>query len=79
MYVGVTSDLVKRVEEHRQKAADGFTKRYNIAMLVYYEIFEDIKDAITRERQLKEWKRKWKLELIESVNPYWRDIYEDIL
>ena len=78
LYVGVTSDLVKRVEEHRQKLVDGFTKRYSLTRLVYFEMFEDIKDAITRERHLKEWKRKWKTELIQSINPYWRDLYEDI-
>ena len=78
LYVGVTSDLVKRVEEHRQKLVDGFTKRYSVTRLVYFEMFEDIKDAITRERHLKEWKRKWKTELIQSINPYWRDLYEDI-
>ena len=78
LYVGVTSDLVKRVEEHRQKLVDGVTKRYSVTRLVYFEMFEDIKDAITRERHLKEWKRKWKTELIQSINPYWRDLYEDI-
>jgi putative endonuclease len=79
LYVGVTSDLIKRIDEHRQKLVDGFTKKYEITNLVYYETFEDIKDAIVRERQIKEWKRKWKMELIQSVNPYWRDLYEDIL
>jgi len=79
LYVGVTSDLVKRIEEHRQKLVEGFTKKYEITNLVYFETFEDIRDAIIRERQIKEWKRKWKTELIQSVNPYWRDLYEDIL
>jgi putative endonuclease len=79
LYVGVTSDLVKRIEEHRQKLVDGFTKKYGITTLVYFETFEDIRDAIIRERQIKEWKRTWKTELIQSVNPYWRDLYEDIL
>ena len=79
LYVGVTSDLAKRVEEHRQKLVHGFTKKYEISMLVYYEFFEDIRDAVIRERQIKEWKRKWKTELIQSVNPYWRDLHEDIL
>ncbi|MBI5203850.1 MAG: GIY-YIG nuclease family protein [Nitrospirae bacterium] len=78
LYVGVTSNLVKRVEEHREKLVDGFTKRYSVTRLVYFEMFEDIKDAITRERHIKEWKRKWKTELIQSINPYWRDLYEDI-
>ena len=79
LYVGVTSDLVKRIEEHKQKLVDGFTKKYGITTLVYFETFENIRDAIIRERQIKEWKRKWKTELIQSVNPYWRDLYEDIL
>ncbi len=79
LYVGVTSDLVKRIEEHRQKLVDGFTKKYEVINLVYFETFEDIRDAIIRERQIKEWRRKWKTELIQSVNPYWRDLYEDIL
>ena len=79
LYVGVTSDLIKRIEEHRQKLVDGFTKKYEITTLVYFATFEDIRDAVIRERQIKEWKRKWKTELIQSVNPYWRDLYEDIL
>jgi putative endonuclease len=79
LYVGVTSDLVKRIGEHRQKLVEGFTKKYEVTDLVYYEAFEEIRDAIVRERQVKEWKRKWKTDLIQSVNPYWRDLYEDIL
>jgi putative endonuclease len=79
LYVGVTSALIKRIEEHRQKLADGFTKKYDITSLVYFETFEDIRDAIVREKQIKEWKRKWKTDLIQSVNPYWRDLYNDIL
>jgi putative endonuclease len=79
LYVGVTSDLVKRIEEHKQKLADGFTKEYNVTNLVYFETFEDIEDAIVREKQIKGWKRKWKTELIQLVNPYWRDLHEDIL
>ena len=79
LYVGVTSDLVKRIEEHRQKLVDGFTKEYEVSNLVYYETFEDIRDAIVREKRIKGWKRKWKTELIQASNPYWRDLYEDIL
>jgi len=79
LYVGVTSDLVKRIEEHRLKLVDGFTEKHEITTLVYFETFEDIRDAIIRERQIKEWKRKWKTELIQSVNPYWHDLYEKIL
>ena len=78
LYIGSTSNLVKRIEEHRQKLVDGFTKRYDIAKLVYFEIFEDIKDAIVRERHLKKWEHKWKTKLIQSANPDWRDLYEDI-
>ena len=79
LYVGVTADLVKRIEEHRQKLVEGFTRKYEITHLVYFETFEEIREAIIRERQIKEWKRKWKTELIQSINPYWRDQYEDIL
>ena len=79
MYVGVTSDLVRRIAEHKQKLVDGFTKKYGVTNLVYFETFENIEDAIIRERQIKEWKRKWKTDLIQSINPYWRDMYEDIL
>ena len=79
LYVGVTSDLVKRIGEHRKKLVEGFTKKYEVTNLVYYEAFEEIRAAIVRERQIKEWKRKWKTDLIQSVNPYWRDLYEDIL
>ena len=78
LYIGATSNLVKRIEEHRQKLVDGFTKRYGVAKLVHFEIFEDIKDAIARERHLKKWERKWKTQLIQAANPYWRDLYEDI-
>ena len=78
LYVGVTSDLAKRMEEHRLKLVEGFTKRYGVTKLVYFEIFEDIKDAIARERHIKEWRREWKIELIQSFNPYWRDLYENI-
>ncbi len=79
LYVGVTSDLAKRVEEHRQKLVDGFTKEYEVTTLVYFETFDDITDAIAREKRIKGWKRKWKTDLIQSGNPYWRDLYEDIL
>ena len=79
LYVGVTSDLVKRVEEHRQKLTDGFTKKYEVTDLLYFEAVQDIREAIVRERQIKEWKCKWKTELIQSFNPYWQDLYEDIV
>ena len=79
LYVGVTSDLVKRVWEHKNDFVDGFTKRYGVHSLVYYEEHETIQDAIEREKNIKEWKRAWKIELIEKWNPSWRDLYGDIV
>ena len=78
LYLGVTSNLVKRVYEHKENLADGFTKRYSIKELVWYEAHEDVVAAITREKQIKKWNRNWKIELIESFNPEWRDLYQDI-
>lgn len=75
----VTSNLVKRVYQHKNHLADGFTSKYNIDKLVYYEIFEDIKEAIKREKQLKGGSRKKKIQLIESVNPNWEDLYGQLL
>lgn len=79
LYTGVTSDLVKRVYEHRNKMVDGFTKKYNVYKLVYYEIFEDMFNAITREKQIKGWKRDKKIMLIETINPKWEDQYKSII
>ena len=79
LYIGATSNLVKRMYEHRNKLVKGFTKQYNIHILVYYEVFTDINEAIKREKKLKEWRRKWKLELIEAKNPDWQDLYKDII
>ncbi len=76
LYTGVTNDLQRRVYEHRQKLIDGFTKRYNIGMLVYYEDTDDVEAAIGREKQIKGWRRSKKIELIESANPQWRDLSE---
>ena len=78
-YTGVTSDLVKRIWEHKNNLAEGFTKRYDVHQLVWYELHESMESAITREKRLKKWKRTWKLELIEKGNPYWRDLYETIV
>ena len=78
LYIGVTSDLVKRAYEHRTNAADGFTKRYNLHRLVWFEPHADAENAILRENRLKKWRRAWKLRLIEEQNPDWRDLYEDI-
>ena len=78
IYVGVTNDLVGRVYQHKNDMVDGFTKRYGVHSLVYYEQAEEICSAIEREKQLKKWNRKWKLELIEKVNPEWKDLYEEL-
>jgi putative endonuclease len=79
LYIGVTSDLVKRGWEHRTNAVDGFTKKYGVHILVYYEVHENMISAITREKQLKKWRRAWKLRLIEERNPEWRDLWQEII
>ncbi|PIS05384.1 MAG: hypothetical protein COT81_01220 [Candidatus Buchananbacteria bacterium CG10_big_fil_rev_8_21_14_0_10_42_9] len=76
LYIGVTNDLNKRVWRHKQKSVKGFTQKYNVTKLIYYEEFINVRDAITREKQLKAWKRKWKYELVDTVNPKWLDLYE---
>ena len=79
LYIGVTSDLVKRVWEHKSDFVEGFTKQHRVHHLVWYEMHENMGSAITREKQLKEWKRQWKIDLIEKTNPYWNDLYETII
>jgi putative endonuclease len=79
LYIGVTSDLIKRIWEHKNNMVEGFTKRYGIHQLVWYEVHEGMESAIEREKRLKDWKRKWKLELIESINPSWQDLYHTIV
>ena len=79
LYTGVTSDLVKRGWEHRNDLVEGFTKRYRVHRLLYYELHEDMESAITREKQIKKWNRAWKLELIEKENPDWRDLWDEII
>jgi putative endonuclease len=79
LYIGVTSDLVKRVTGHKSDLVDGFTKRYGVHRLVFYELHGDMMSAIAREKQLKKWNRAWKLELIETENPEWRDLTDEIL
>jgi putative endonuclease len=79
LYIGVTSDLVKRTYEHKNDMVDGFTKDYKVHDLVYYETTNDITSAITREKQLKKWKRAWKIELIEKSNSEWKDLYPSLL
>jgi len=78
LYIGVTSDLIKRVWEHKNDLIEGFTKKYQVHQLVYFEMHGDMNAAITREKQLKKWNRAWKIELIEKTNPCWRDLWEDI-
>jgi putative endonuclease len=78
LYIGVTSDLQKRVWEHKNDLVDGFTKKYGIHTLVYYELHADMVSAITREKQLKKWNRAWKLELVERENKTWVDLWERI-
>lgn len=79
LYIGVTNNLLGRTYQHKQKEIVGFTKKYNIDKLVYYEECNDINAAIKREKQLKRWKRQWKINLIEEFNPDWKDLYENFL
>ena len=79
LYVGVTSDLIKRVWEHRTCVVPGFSRQYNVYKLVWYELHESMLSAIAREKALKNWNRKWKLKLIETFNPDWQDLYEDLV
>ncbi len=78
IYIGITNDLVRRTYEHREGLAKGFTQKYGLKMLVYFESFDLVSAAIQRETSLKRWPRKWKLDLIESRNPQWRDLFEEI-
>lgn len=79
LYLGVTSNLVGRVWQHREGLIEGFTKKYGVKQLVWFEVHADAIAAITREKQLKKWNRAWKINLIQQENPYWRDLYEDIV
>lgn len=79
LYIGVTNDLERRLYEHRNNLIEGFTNKYNVHHLVYYEDVNDIQAALQREKQLKRWTRKWKIELIEKANPEWRDLAEDFI
>ncbi|MBI5191265.1 MAG: GIY-YIG nuclease family protein [Nitrospirae bacterium] len=78
LYTGVTSDLIRRVFEHKNEFVDGFTREHGVDKLVWYEMHEDIRDAISREKLIKKWKREWKLELIDRFNPRWDDLYEKL-
>ena len=79
LYTGVTSDLVKRIWEHRNDLVEGFTKRYGVHHLVYFELHDDMYQAIQREKQIKKWNRAWKIELIEKKNPQWRDLWPSLV
>ncbi|CAG4883016.1 Putative endonuclease [Georgfuchsia toluolica] len=79
IYIGVTSDLVKRIWEHKQNLVEGFTKEYGVHTLVYFELHDEMTQAIQREKQLKKWKRSWKLRMIELKNPDWRDLWPEIV
>ncbi|MFA6485804.1 MAG: GIY-YIG nuclease family protein [Candidatus Magasanikbacteria bacterium] len=78
LYIGVTNNLIRRIYEHKNNLVDGFTKNYSIHNLVYYESYNEVENAITREKQLKKWDRKWKIRIIEEMNPHWRDLYEEL-
>ncbi|MBU9888420.1 MAG: GIY-YIG nuclease family protein [Candidatus Omnitrophica bacterium] len=78
LYIGITNDLLKRVFEHKKDLVDGFTKRYCVHKLVYYEKTSDIMSAILREKRMKEWNRQWKIDLIEKEYPYWHDLYDTL-
>ena len=79
LYTGVTNDLMRRVYEHRNDFTKGFTKKYGVHELVYFEQCEDYESGVQREKRIKEWKRKWKIELIEKANPEWNDLYEEMV
>jgi putative endonuclease len=78
LYVGVTNDLIRRVYAHKEKLADGFTKKYNVVKVVYYEVLEDMENAILREKQIKAGSRQKKIQLVNSMNREWRDLYEEL-
>jgi len=78
-YIGVTNNLSRRIYEHRQKYVSGFSKKYNLIKLIYFEEYDDIKNAILREKQLKNWHREWKLNLIKSKNPNFKDLYQEVI
>ncbi|MCC6448318.1 MAG: GIY-YIG nuclease family protein [Chitinophagaceae bacterium] len=78
LYIGVTNDLVRRSYEHRNSLVDGFTKKYKLKMLVYFEVFDRVEEAILREKRLKKWNRQWKINMIEKDNPSWIDLYDQI-
>ncbi|MDP2362222.1 MAG: GIY-YIG nuclease family protein [Ignavibacteria bacterium] len=78
LYIGITNDLIRRIGEHKSKLIEGFSKKYNVDRLVYFEIHDCVNETITREKRLKKWNREWKINLIEKMNPEWNDLYEDL-
>ncbi len=78
LYTGVTSDLKKRIYEHKEGLIEGFSKKYTLKTLVWFEVHDDISEAIIREKQIKKWERQWKLRMIEELNPQWNDLYETL-
>jgi putative endonuclease len=78
LYTGITSDLVKRIHEHKQEHAESFTKKYDVRTLVHFDVFEDAENAIKHEKKIKKWPRQWKINTIEKNNPDWNDLYEQI-
>jgi len=78
LYIGVTNDLVRRIYEHKERQKKGFTKKYRVDQLIYYEQYSEITDAIAREKRLKKWNREWKIRLINEFNHQWRDLFDDI-
>ncbi|KGJ98769.1 GIY-YIG nuclease family protein [Thalassotalea sp. ND16A] len=79
LYIGVTSNLVQRIYQHKEKLIGGYSAKYNLTKLVYFELFNDMENVIVREKRLKQWHRRWKNRLIGGVNPNWRDLYPDII
>ena len=79
LYTGVTNNLIKRTYEHKKEVVEGFTKKYKLHKLVYFEQYRDVREALLREKQIKRWKRSWKIELIEKNNPVWEDLYYNLL
>ncbi len=79
LYAGVTSDLIKRIWQHKSNLVEGFTRKYGVHQLVWYELHATMHEAIAREKAIKEWKRIWKIELVEQGNPQWRDLYDEIV
>jgi putative endonuclease len=78
LYTGMTSNLIQRVWQHKNNIIEGFTQKYNVKTLVFYEVHDNAESAITREKQIKKWRRAWKLQLIEKMNPHWKDLYKEI-